>query len=402
MAYGKPHSYSYLDWASTAPLMTEAYEAMLPHLEGGYETIFRSANANSLHTPGRNTFNEMEKAREIIAASLNASRPNEIIFTSGATESDNMALFGLARAQRKLRDQKGNHNPGKIIISAIEHHAILLSGKRLEDEGFELVVIAPDKNGYISPHVLREVIDSNTILVSIQAANNEIGTIQPIKQLASIAHEFDALFHCDATQAYGKIPFNVSELDIDSASISAHKIGGPKGVGALYLRRRIVIEPLLYGGGQEDGRRSTTQNIAGIVGFAAAADIIARSLESQIRFYSHFRDLTIKNILELKGVKTPIDTRAEYCSYLPNIASFLVPAFESETLILQLDAEGVGISGGSACASHSLKESHVLHAIGIPQKEALSFIRASMGFYTTEADIMRFISAMKKILDTYR
>lgn len=398
MVHGDSHSYSYLDWASTAPLMSEAFEAMLPHLKGGYETIFHSANANSLHSPGRVAFTEMEDSRSVIASSIGATRPNEIIFTSGATESDNMALFGLARAQRSLREQKGNHNPCKIIIAAIEHHAILLSAKRLQSEGFELIVLPPDKNGYISPDDLRDVVDHNTVLVSIQTANNEIGTIQPIKQLACIAHHQGALFHTDATQAYGKIPFNVSQLDIDAASISAHKIGGPKGVGALYLKRRIRIEPLLYGGGQEDGRRSTTQNIAGIVGFAAAAEVTMRNLSSQIKTYTKLRDMMIEHVSQLRGIKPVIDYHADYCSYLPTIASFLVSDYESETLILRLDDEGVAISGGSACASHSLKESHVLKAIGIPQKEALSFIRASIGFYTTEQDVLHFFEALKRIL----
>ena len=244
---------------------------MAPYLTPGQGNLALGMNANSLHAPGRAAFEAMERARRSIARDLGASRPNEIVFTSGATEADNAAIRGLAHAQaQRARKRKGASFKPRIITSEIEHEAVSEPVRMLAKEGFEVVRLAPDARGFISLDSVCAALDADTVLVSVQAANSEIGSIQPIAEMARAAHDAGALFHTDATQALGKTPFDLKGLDVDAASFSAHKIGGPKGIGALYLKARTPFEAQMLGGGQEDGRRSTTQNVCGIVGFAAA------------------------------------------------------------------------------------------------------------------------------------
>lgn len=395
-----PDNYVYLDYAATAPLSEEAAAAMAPYQVPGRANLTVGGNANSLHCAGRAAFSALEDARRRISRALGASRPDEIILTSGATEADNAALFGLACAARDARRRSGagDFTP-RVIVSAIEHDAVLAPAKRLAAEGFEVVRLMPDTSGFISCDSLAEVCDENTVLVSVMAANSEVGSVQPVVELARIAHERGALFHTDATQALGKVAVNVVDWGCDAASFSGHKIGAPKGIGALYLKSRTPFDAYLLGGGQEAGRRSGTQNVAGAVAFAAAVEA-AQELQpaEQVRLAA-LRDKLYAALTAESGVRATVEVPAGSVDFLPNIVHVLVDDLESETLILRFDMRGFGVSGGSACSSHSLEPSHVLKAIGIDADSAHGALRVSMGRYTTEADIDAFIEAVRPVLD---
>ncbi len=395
-----PDNYVYLDYAATAPLSEEAAAAMAPYQVPGRANLTVGGNANSLHCAGRAAFSALEDARRRISRALGASRPDEIILTSGATEADNAALFGLACAARDARRRSGagDFTP-RVIVSAIEHDAVLAPAKRLAAEGFEVVRLMPDTSGFISCDSLAEVCDENTVLVSVMAANSEVGSVQPVAELARIAHERGALFHTDATQALGKVAVNVVDWGCDAASFSGHKIGAPKGIGALYLKSRTPFDAYLLGGGQEAGRRSGTQNVAGAVAFAAAVEA-AQELQpaEQVRLAA-LRDKLYAALTAESGVRATVKVPAGSVDFLPNIVHVLVDDLESETLILRFDMRGFGVSGGSACSSHSLEPSHVLKAIGIDADSAHGALRVSMGHYTTEADIDAFIEAVRPVLD---
>ena len=395
-----PDNYVYLDYAATAPLSEEAAAAMAPYQVPGRANLTVGGNANSLHCAGRAAFSALEDARRRISRALGASRPDEIILTSGATEADNAALFGLACAARDARRRSGagDFTP-RVIVSAIEHDAVLAPAKRLAAEGFEVVRLMPDASGFISGDSLAEACDANTVLVSVMAANSEVGSVQPVVELARIAHERGALFHTDATQALGKVAVNVVDWGCDAASFSGHKIGAPKGIGALYLKSRTPFDAYLLGGGQEAGRRSGTQNVAGAVAFAAAVEA-AQELQpaEQVRLAA-LRDKLYAALTAESGVRATVEVPAGSVDFLPNIVHVLVDDLESETLILRFDMRGFGVSGGSACSSHSLEPSHVLKAIGIDADSAHGALRVSMGRYTTEADIDAFIEAVRPVLD---
>lgn len=395
-----PDNYVYLDYAATAPLSEEAAAAMAPYQVPGRANLTVGGNANSLHCAGRAAFSALEDARRRISRALGASRPDEIILTSGATEADNAALFGLACAARDARRRSGagDFTP-RVIVSAIEHDAVLAPAKRLAAEGFEVVRLLPDASGFISGDSLAEACDANTVLVSVMAANSEVGSVQPVAELARIAHERGALFHTDATQALGKVAVNVVDWGCDAASFSGHKIGAPKGIGALYLKSRTPFDAYLLGGGQEAGRRSGTQNVAGAVAFAAAVEA-AQELQpaEQVRLAA-LRDKLYAALTAESGVRATVKVPAGSVDFLPNIVHVLVDDLESETLILRFDMRGFGVSGGSACSSHSLEPSHVLKAIGIDADSAHGALRVSMGRYTTEADIDAFIEAVRPVLD---
>ncbi len=395
-----PDNYVYLDYAATAPLSEEAAAAMAPYQVPGRANLTVGGNANSLHCAGRAAFSALEDARRRISRALGASRPDEIILTSGATEADNAALFGLACAARDARRRSGagDFTP-RVIVSAIEHDAVLAPAKRLAAEGFEVVRLLPDASGFISGDSLAEACDANTVLVSVMAANSEVGRVQPVAELARIAHERGALFHTDATQALGKVAVNVVDWGCDAASFSGHKIGAPKGIGALYLKSRTPFDAYLLGGGQEAGRRSGTQNVAGAVAFAAAVEA-AQELQpaEQVRLAA-LRDKLYAALTAESGVRATVKVPAGSVDFLPNIVHVLVDDLESETLILRFDMRGFGVSGGSACSSHSLEPSHVLKAIGIDADSAHGALRVSMGRYTTEADIDAFIEAVRPVLD---
>ncbi len=386
----------YLDWAATAPLCHEAASAMEPYFVPGLENLAYAANANSLHSYGRAAFAALENAREQLAKTLGAGRPDEVIFTSGATESNNAALLGIAEARRQklIQAGKGGLTP-HVVTTEIEHDAILANIRHLKRLGFAVTYLKPDRQGSITPGQLADVLTEETVLVTIQAANSEVGTVQPIPELARVAHAQGASFHTDAVQAIGKIPVNLREWCVDAASLSAHKVCGPKGIGALYLRTGTPFEPLIRGGGQERGSRSGTQNVAAAVGFAAACEAVCAIQPSEAPRLKGLRDYLYAELAVLPGVTPSVDTSAEGASHLPNIVNVCVAGFESETLVLRLDRRGFAVSGGSACATHTLEPSHVLRALGIQDDVALGALRLSLGRYTTNADIEAFVEAFK-------
>lgn len=392
--------YVYLDWAATAPLCDEAARAMEPYQVPGRANLRAGGNANSLHAPGRAAFAALEEARRSVARDLGASRPDEIVFTSGATEADNEALFGIARAAAALRRQRGAGDfVPHVVTTAVEHDAVLAPAKRLEAQGFRVTRLAPNRQGFVEARALEEAVGPDTVLVSVQAANSEVGSVQPVAELARVAHAAGALFHTDAVQALGKVPIDLGALGVDAASFSAHKVGGPKGVGALYLKARTPYEPYLLGGGQESGRRSGTQNVAGAAGFAAACRAACEMREAEAARQRALRDRLYAGLTAFDAVEATVDVEAGSEDFLPNIAHVLVSGLESETLILRFDMRGFGVSGGSACSSHSLEPSHVLHALGIDDDRAHGALRISMGRYTTERDVDAFLEAVAGVLD---
>lgn len=390
-----------MDWAATAPLCGEAAEAMKAYMTAGSENIQVNGNANSLHTEGRAAFAAMEDARADIARCLGA-RPDEVFFTSGATESDNTAVFGLTAAAAQLARSKGDKAfTPHVIISSIEHDAIIQPAHQLRAIGAEVTVLDPDRNGFISPDSVRAALKANTVLVSVMLANNEIGSIEPVAQIAQIAHEAGALMHTDAVQALGKVPVDFHALGVDAMSLSGHKICGPKGIGALLLKNGTHCAPYLYGGGQEAGFRSGTQNVAGMVGFAAACKALCgdtAALEAEAARQRTMRDELYAALLAHKGVHQSVACAAGSTDYLPNIVNVCVEGLESETMILRFDREGVALSGGSACSSHSLEPSRVLKRIGISDDLAIGSLRISMGRYTTEEDVKKTLAAFDRVL----
>ncbi len=400
MAVTVSENYVYLDWAATTPLCEESVLAMQPYLVPGKANVALNANANSLHAPGRAAFEALERARRSFACDINAARPSEIVFTGGATEADNTAIIGLAQAvtAERNRSRQGSFTP-HIVISSIEHEAVLSPAHRLKSLGFRVTEIDPDRSGFIRPEKLAAAMGEDTVLVSVQAANSEVGALQPVAELARIAHDHGALFHTDAVQALGKVRFDVQELGIDAASFAAHKICGPKGVGALYVRARIPYQDYLLGGGQEAGRRSGTQNVMGIAGFAAASRTAIESLVEESARQRSLRDLLYARLSSIPAVSPTVAVEPGSEDYLPNVVHVLVEGYESETLVLRLDMKGFGVSGGSACSSHSLEPSHVLKSMGIDSDAAYGALRISFGRFTTEADIEGFIVALRECLD---
>jgi cysteine desulfurase len=376
----------YFDYAATTPVDERVLEAMMPYFTEKF------GNANSLYAIGRDAYRTVEDARERVARDINAASPDEVIFTSGGTEGDNTALYGVLS---KLAPQGGAH----LIVSAFEHHAILEPAHYLEKQGYEVTVLQPRKSGHIHPDDLRAAMTPNTKLVSIMHANNEIGTINPIKELAAVAHEGGALFHTDAAQSLGKIPFDVQDLGIDLASFSSHKIYGPKGFGALYLKKRTPFNAYQRGGGQEFKKRSGTQNTPGAVGFATALELMLVDQAAETVRLSGLRDKLIDGVLsalENTQCTTAVEPR------LPHIASLLINGVEGEAMLLQLDNKGIAVSTGSACSSGSLEPSHVLLCIGVPAEIAHGSLRVSLGRFTTEADIDYFLDVFPPIVNRLR
>ena len=380
----------YLDYAATAPLCAEAAGAMAPFQVPGPANLAVNANANALYGVGRAAFDLLESARRRAARALGARRPDEIVFTSGATEADDAAILGLTgQKDRALH----------VITSAIEHDAVLAPCRRLEAEGVRVTYLRPNRQGFIEVASLAEALTDDTVLVSVQAANSEVGAIQPIRELAELAHERGALFHTDAVQALGKMPLDVQKLGVDAASFSAHKIGGPKGVGALYLKARTPFSPYLLGGGQESGRRSGTQNVAGITGFVAALEAAQEAEPEESARLRALRDRLYAAIAATDGIQPTVEVDAGSRDFLPNIIHGLADEWESETMVLRFDQLGICVAGGSACSSHSLEPSHVLRAMGITGDTSYNALRISMGRYTTEVDIAAFEKALKKVLN---
>jgi len=376
----------YFDYAATTPVDARVLDAMLPFFTD------RFGNANSLYALGRDAYRGLEDARERFAKGIGAENPNEVIFTSGGTESDNAALIGILS---RVAPQGGAH----LIVSAFEHHAVLHPAEWLEKRGFEVTYLAPRSDGHIHVDDLSAALRPNTKLVSVMHGNNEIGTINDIKGLAAIAHEHGALFHTDACQTLGKIPFDVVELGVDAASFSSHKIYGPKGVGALYLKRGTPFETQARGGGQEFKKRSGTQNTPGVVGMTVALELMLAEQTAEMARLSGLRDRLIEGITTSLENTEPSASTGER---LPNIAPLLIKGVEGEAMLLQLDNKGIAVSTGSACSSGSLEPSHVLLSIGCPAEIAHGSLRLSLGRFTTDEDVDYFLEVFPPIVERLR
>ena len=371
----------YLDYAATTPVDPRVSKTMEPFLSENF------GNTMSLHSFGQEVKIVLEESREKLAGVINAN-PNEIIFTSSATESNNLALKGSALASKK----------GHIIISSIEHHCVVESAKWLAKNGFEITEISVDKFGKVNPEDIKKAITEKTILVSVIHASNEIGTIQPITEIGKICKEKNVLFHTDASQSFGKILIDVKKMNIDLLTASSHKIYGPKGAGLLYIREGINIAPLLHGGGQENGLRSSTVNVGAIAGFAAAAEIYKKEGKKENQKLIKLRDKLIKELLKIKGSHLNGDPKKR----LPNNVNVRFDFVEGESLVIQLDMHGIACSTGSACSSATLEPSHVLLATGLKPEQAHGSLRITLGRWTTEKDINYLLKVLPKIVKKIR
>ena len=374
----------YLDYAATTPVHPEVLKAMLPY----FGDVF--GNPSAIYSCGQEARGAVEEARGKVAGLINA-RSEEIIFTSGGTEADNLALTGIAYAN----EAKGNH----IITAVVEHHAILETCRFLKERGFEVSYLPVDEQGLVSPDELKRAITDKTVLISVALANNEIGTIQPLAELAAVAREAGVYLHTDAVQAVGRIPVDVSKLKVDLMSMSAHKLYGPKGVGALYIRKGTKIAPIMYGGGQERGRRSGTENTTAIIGFGRAAEIAGRDMAAEARRLKQLRDRLIKGILE--GIDSS-RLNGHPQKRLPNNVNISFDFVEGESIVLNLDLKGICASTGSACSSSSLEPSHVLLALGIPPQQAHGSLRLTLGRWTTDEEVDRVLSVLPPIIGKLR
>ena len=345
-------------------------------------------NPSSIHKYGRLAHKAIETARKQVAELINA-KPSEILFTSGGTESNNTALYGIA-LKKPL---------SQIIVSSIEHDAILQPCKKLASNEFDLIYLPVDKYGTIDPLSLRNYLSTNTCLVSIMFANNEVGTIQSIKEFSRICHEQNILFHTDAVQAVGKIPIDVKELGIDLLSISSHKINGPKGIGALYIKNGIRLDPIILGGGQECGLRSGTENVANIVGFGKACEISKSTLSRNSLEITHLRDYLINRVI----TEIPyVVLNGHPKNRLPNNAHFTFFGVNGEDLIIKLDEYGIAASTGSACSVHTQKASHVLQAMGLSHEHITGSLRLTIGMFNNKTEIDETVDALKKIVKELR
>lgn len=374
----------YMDNAATTKVRKEVLEEMLPYFSENY------GNPSSVYALGSESKVAVEKAREQVANELNADK-SEIFFTAGGSESDNWAIKGLALRNK----EKGNH----IITSKIEHHAVLYTCQYLEKNGFEVTYLDVDEDGIIDLEELKAAITDKTILITIMFANNEIGTIQPIEEIGKIAKEKNVIFHTDAVQAVGSIEIDVKEMNIDLLSLSAHKINGPKGVGALYIKKGIRLDNLISGGAQERNRRAGTENVPGIVGLGKAIELAYENLDQKNEKIINLRERLIRKIEEnfdyirLNGHRT---------KRLPGNVNFSFEFIEGESILLSLDMEGIAASSGSACTSGSLDPSHVLLAIGLPHGIAHGSLRLSLGIYNTEEEVDYVVDKLIEIVDRLR
>jgi len=377
-------SYVYLDYAASAPMVPEAKAAEAAYAEAPYA----GANPNSLHTLGREATMALEGARRKIAKALGGGfRPGEIVFTSGGTESNNLALYGIAEGAR-ARDRKRT----RVVVSAIEHDSELDVVPALKDRGFAVTLVRPGRDGRIAPEELERAVGPDCALVSVKSANNETGVIQPVAELAKIAHKAGALMHTDAVQAFGRIPLAIDTCD--AVSIAAHKIGGPVGIGALALRMRCPFRPQNFGGGQEAGKRPGTQDVRGALAFAAAAKAQTDHLAERRSACAAKANRLFQKICAPGTGIQPTTTAQIDDTRLPGMVSIYVPGFDSETLILKLDQKGFEVSAGSACSSGSLDPSHVLSAMGIARNDALGALRISFDERISDEDLDRFADAL--------
>jgi len=374
----------YLDHSATTPVRPEVLAAMLPYFADKF------GNASSIHRWGREARAAVEKAREQVA-SLIGAEPREIIFTSGGTESDNLAIRGVAWANRG----KGNH----IITSAIEHHAVLHTCESLAEDGFKISYVPCDQYGTIDPDEVRKAITPETILISIMHGQNEVGTIEPIEKIGAVARERGIIFHSDAVQSAGKIPIDVNAMNVDLMTLSSHKIYGPKGVGALFIKRGTKIIPQATGGAHERGVRAGTENVAGIVGFGEACQLARKELPEESKRLSALRDRLIEGILS-RIPDTVLNGHPE--KRLPHNVNVSVKYVEGESMLLNLDLLGIGASSGSACTSGSLEPSHVLLAMGIPHEVAHGSLRMTLGHDNDVEDVDYVLEVLPSIVERLR
>jgi cysteine desulfurase len=383
------HSYHiYLDTAASTPAADEVIAEMLPYLKERY------GNPSSIHKFGRETTRAIHLARKRVAEMIGASSPREITFTSGGTEANNLALKGTAMHIKRKMPEKN-----MIITSSIEHDAVLEPCKDLEDRGFVTMHLPVTGEGLVRPSELKSMMTDNVALVSIMYANNEVGTIQPIKELIEIAHQAGALFHTDAVQAAGKLPLNVQNLGVDMMSLSSHKINGPKGVGALYIKSNLKILPIIHGGGQEWYLRSGTENVPGIVGFGKACELATKRMSQYQEHVACLRDYVIERVLQeiprsrLNGLTT---------ERIPNNAHFTFFGVNGEDLIIKLDENGIAASTGSACSVKKQKQSHVLKAMGFSHEEITGSLRLSLGMHNTREEVDRAVDILSNVVKELR
>jgi len=374
----------YLDNNATTPLCPQVVKAMLPYLRTHF------GNASSIHSFGREAKAAIESGREKIAK-LFGCHPEEIYFTSGGTESDNLALKGVAFANR----DKGRH----LITSSIEHHAVLESCHFLETQGFEVTYLPVDRSGVVSPEDLRKAIREDTVLVSIMHGNNEVGTIQPIAELSKTARDAGVYFHSDTVQSTGKLKIDVEEMGIDLLALSAHKLYGPKGVGAIYVRSGTRITPLFHGGHHERNYRAGTENVAGIVGLGAAIEICSKEIDTE---YRYLMDLSLPFYERLKEKIPDILLNGDFENRLPGTLNISFKGVEAEAVILSLDLEGVAVASGSACTSGSAEPSHVLKAMGVAPELARSAVRFSFGRFNSSQDVDYVLKILPPIIERLR
>jgi cysteine desulfurase len=374
----------YLDHAATTPTRPEVVKVMLPFFADAF------GNPSSIYSYGQEARGAIEEARTKVAELIGA-RNDEIIFTSGGTEADNFGLKGVAYAN----ERKGNH----IITTSIEHHAVLEVGKFLERRGLRITYLPVDKYGLVDPDDVRKAITDKTILISVMHANNEVGTIEPVEEIGEIAKEAGIYFHSDAVQTVGHIPVNVDKLKVDLLSISAHKLYGPKGVGALYVRKGTKLVSLIHGGEQEKRRRAGTENVPAIVGLGKAVELAGQEMEREIERLAGLRDKLIKGL----GEKIDhIHLNGNPSKRLPNNVNLSVDFVEGESILLNLDLEGICASTGSACSSASLKPSHVLLALGLTPEQAHGSLRFTLGRENSEADVERVLEVLPGIVAKLR
>lgn len=376
----------YIDHAASTPIHPEVAETMLQVMREQF------GNASSVHFYGREAKRLVNGARDTVAKHIGC-RPDELVFTGGGTESDNLALFGTAYA----RKAEGRH----IITTSIEHHAVLHSCERLEKDGFEVTYLPVDRYGLVHPEQVREAIRPDTILISVMYGNNEVGTIQPIAEIGEIARERGIVFHVDAVQALGALPISCRDLPVDLMSFSSHKINGPQGVGALYVRKDLVLEPMQHGGLQERKRRAGTENMAGIAGFAKAVELAAAERGARV---AHDEELIreLLSALEQRITREAFHVNGHPTHRLPHIINISFPEVDSETMLMNLDMEGIAASSGSACTSGSLEPSHVLEAMHLPESFLRSAIRFSVGMGNTREEIYEIAEKIGTILERLR
>ena len=374
----------YLDYSATTPVKEDVLKEMIPYFTEKF------GNPSSLYTIGLEAKGAIDAARAQVASLINA-KPNEIYFTAGGSEADNWSVFGIADALKA----KGNH----IITTKIEHHAMLHSCEFLEKNGYEVTYLDVESTGRVNPAVLEAAITEKTILISIMFVNNEIGTVEPIKELATIAKKHNIVFHTDAVQALGNVNIDVKDLNVDLLSMSSHKIYGPKGVGALYIKRGTRLSNYIHGGAQEMGKRAGTENLPGIVGFGKAAELSEENFKKHVEHCSSLRDYLIEQVkakIPNVAVNGTMDGRH------PGNANITFEYIEGEAMLLMLDAKGIAVSTGSACSSKSLKPSHVLDAIGVPVEKIHGSLRFTVGDFTTKEDINYVVTELEAIVKRLR